>query len=437
MVKTFLSYAIPSSLAMCIASLNTVIDGIFLGNGVGEEALGAVNIVMPVTIVFFGIGTMMAVGGGALISKYFGAKEDEKAVSIFRQVTGLLIIMALTLSLISIIFAKPIVKIMGATPNLAPLSAEYLTFYALFCLPNILGIAFNSFLRNDKKPKLAMVATICGTICNIILNYIFIYKLGLGIKSAAIATGLGQVFSLFITLPHFLFKRGSLSFGKQKLELDNIKEILTIGLPSFFCETAFSVIIFFHNIILVRVMGETGISIYALINYITTNIYLILLGVTLGAQPLISYNFGAKDSNKMLEYYRLSNKMSFVIGVCFGLICLVFGKNIIYVFTQDKALIDMAYVALNINNLAYLVIGQNLTTTMYYQAIEIPKFSNVICALRSFIVLPVVLIVLALAFGPTGIWVSMSVSEVIIIFIVSKIYKINTHTEIALSKNAS
>ncbi|RDY23472.1 MATE family efflux transporter [Romboutsia maritimum] len=436
MIKQFLGYAIPSALAMCIASLNTIIDGIFLGNGIGEEALGAVNIVMPITIVFFGLATMISVGGGALISKHFGSNEDDKGVSIFRQVTYMLIIMSLCLSAICVVFANSIVKIMGATESLQPLSAEYLKYYAMFCLPSLLGIAFNSFLRNDNKPKLAMVSTICGTICNAILNYIFIFKLGLGIKSSAVATGLGQIVTLLIALPHFTMKKGKLSFGKQKLELDKVKEVLRIGIPSFFAEAAFSIIIFVHNLVLVNTIGEIGISTYAIINYITTNIYLILLGVTLGAQPLISYNYGAKDSEKMLTFYKLSNKTSFVIGVLFALVCFVFGKEIISVFTSDKELIARAYIAVNINNLAYLFIGNNLTTTMYYQAIEFPKYSNIICTMRSIIVLPIVLIIMAKVFGQNGIWISMAVSELIIILITRMIFKINKSTEDAVAQLA-
>lgn len=437
MVKQFLGYAIPSALAMCIASLNTVIDGIFLGNGIGDAALGSVNIVMPITIVFFGLATMIAVGGGALISKHFGANEDEKGVSIFRQVTYMLVIMSLCLSGVCIMFANPIVKIMGATETLQPLAAEYLKYYAMFCLPSLLGIAFNSFLRNDNKPKLAMVSTIVGTICNVILNYIFIFVLGLGIKSAAIATGFGQIATLLIALPHFVMKKGKLSFGKQKLELDRVKEVFRIGLPSFFAEAAFSVIIFVHNLVLVNTVGEIGISTYAIINYITTNIYLILLGVTLGAQPLISYSYGAKDSEKMLVFYKLSNITSFVIGVIFATVCFLFGKEIISVFTSDKNLIELAYIAVNINNLAYLFIGKNLTTTMYYQAIEMPNYSNIICAMRSIIVLPIVLIVMAKVFGENGIWISMAMSELIIILISGRVFKINKCTQIAVAQLVS
>ncbi|MDY3958858.1 MATE family efflux transporter [Romboutsia timonensis] len=437
MVKQFLGYAIPSALAMCIASLNTIIDGVFLGNGIGDAALGAVNIVMPITIVFFGLATMVSVGGGALISKYFGANEDEKGISIFRQVTYMLIIMSICLSAVCVIFSKSIVKIMGATENLQPLSSEYLKYYAMFCLPSLLGIAFNSFLRNDNEPKLAMVSTICGTISNIILNYIFIFKLGLGIKSAAIATGFGQIITLLIALPHFILKKGRLSFGKQNLEAGTIREVLKIGLPSFFAEAAFSVIIFVHNLVLVNTVGEIGISTYAIINYITTNIYLVLLGVTLGAQPLISYNYGTKDGEKMLVFYKLSNRTSIIIGIIFALLCFVFGREIISVFTSDKELINISYIAVNINNLAYLFIGKNLTTTMYYQAIEIPKYSNMICAMRSILILPIVLVIMAKAFGENGIWISMAISEFMIILISKKVFNINKCTENAVANLAS
>ena len=332
MIKQFLGYAIPSALAMCIASLNTIIDGVFLGNGIGDAALGAVNIVMPITIVFFGLATMVSVGGGALISKYFGANEDEKGISIFRQTTYMLIIMSICLSVVCVIFAQPIVKIMGATDNLQPLAAEYLKYYALFCLPSLLGIAFNSFLRNDNKPKLAMISTICGTVSNIILNYIFIFKLGLGIKSAAIATGFGQIVTLLIALPHFIFKKGKLSFGKQSLEMNTIKEVLKIGLPSFFAEAAFSVIIFVHNLVLVNTIGEIGISTYAIINYITTNIYLILLGVTLGAQPLISYNYGAKNSDRVKKAFKILLISCLSYSIILWALVMVTPKSFVLIF---------------------------------------------------------------------------------------------------------
>ena len=133
------------------------------------------------------------------------------------------------------------------------MAVDYLRFYALFSIPNLIGIVLNSFVRNDQKPRLAMVSIISGAITNIILDYVFIFKLGFGIKGAAIATGLGQIVTVSILLPHFIKKKGYLSFGKVKLQIESIKEFLKIGFPSFFAQASFSVIVLLHNVIITKI----------------------------------------------------------------------------------------------------------------------------------------------------------------------------------------
>ena len=235
--------------------------------------------------------------------------------------------------------------------------------------------------------------------------------------------------TVLVQIPHFLGKKGKLSFGKAKIEIEIIKEIIKVGFPSFVAEVAFSIIILVHNLVLVKVVGEIGVSVYAIINYITTNIYLVLLGVTLGAQPLISYSFGAKEEDKILTYYKLANTTSLCIATVYFITCLVFGREIISIFTSDITIMNMAYIALNLTNLAYFIIGINLTTTMYYQAIEIPKYSNLIGALRSILVLPIILILFAKLFSINGIWVSMAVSELITALIAYKFINIKKYTK--------
>ena len=413
MTKKFLSYAIPSALAMFISSLYTVIDGIFVGQGVGDLALAAVNVVIPLTIMLFGMATMFAVGGGALISKNFGSKDVETANLMFHQVFKFLLIISFIISITCVIFAGPIVKGLGATPDLYDLAKTYLRFYSLFCIPNIIGIALNSFIRNDGNPKLAMIATLSGAITNIVLDYLFIFPLQIGLLGAAMATGLGQVVTVSIILIHFIRRQGRLRFGNVKLNFNIIKEFSSIGFPSFFAEAAFSIIIYLTNIALVKTVGEIGITTYSIINYLTTPIYLLLLGLAFGAQPLISYHFGAKEQEPMMKYYRLTNKTNYLINFLFIAICFFFGRPIISIFTQDPTIIDMAYVGLNIVNAAFIIIGLNLNTTIYYQAIETPKYSNFLCACRSVIFLPIVLFILTNLFGLHGIWAALMVSELL------------------------
>lgn len=429
MTKKFLGYTIPSALAMFISSLYTIIDGIFVGQGVGDNSLAAVTIVMPLTIMLFGIATMFAVGGGALVSKNFGAKKDIEGINLFRQVFKFLLIISTVISLVLAIFSSPIVSILGATESIKPLASEYLRYYALFCIPNLIGIALNSFVRNDNRPKLAMISTISGAITNIVLDYIFIFSLGMGLKGAAIATGLGQLVTVSIVIPHFIRKKGKLTFGNVKLDKSIIKEFTNIGVPSFFAEAAFSIIVFIQNIAIVNILGETGLSAYSIINYITTSIYMVLLGLTFGAQPLISYNFGAKNAKNMLEIYKISNVASIIINIIFTTVCFIFGRVLIGIFTADSNILEIAYNGLNITNLGFFIVGLNLTTTVYYQAVEVPKYSNLMCILRSVVFLPISVFILIKLMGVNGVWLSLLVSEVLSLIAVKSIANVKVYTK--------
>lgn len=434
MVTEFLSYAIPSALANFISSLYTVVDGIFVGQGVGDTALAAVNIVLPFTVVLFGIASMLAVGGGALVSKNVGANNIDKALNIFRQVMKLLLIICIVTTITCVAFPEQIVRMLGATDNLEPMATEYLRYYAIFCTPNLVGIVLNSFVRNDNRPKLAMVSTIAGAITNVILDYVFIFPLAMGIKGAAIATGLGQIVTVSMLLPHFLRKRGVLSFGNASLNKDTLKEVLNVGFPSFFGQLSFSIIVFLHNIAFSNYMGEIGISTYSIINYITTNIYMVLLGLTFGAQPLISYNFGRKDKHKMLKFYKINVISSLVVSISAAAICYILGTSVVGIFTTDPKIAELAYNGIKIACLAYIVGSVNLDTLVYYQAVEIPLFSNLFCVFRAMVFLPICLYVLPKIFGLNGIWASVLISESLTFIVMYIIANVKKYTDIVLNK---
>lgn len=433
MLKEFFKYAVPSALAMFISSLYTVVDGIFVGQGVGDLALAAVNIVLPFTVMLFGLASMFAIGGGALVSKNIGAKNIDRAVSIFRQVFKFLLIASGIISIICIIFTEQIVTMLGATSNLKGLAVEYLRFYAIFCIPNLIGIVLSSFVRNDGRPKLAMISTIVGAITNIVLDYVFIFKFGLGIKGAAIATGLGQIVTVSVLLPHFIMKKGYLTFGNVRINKSDLKEFCLIGFPSFFAQGSYSIMVLIHNIVLVKFIGEMGISAYSIINYITTNIYMVLYGLTLGVQPLISYNFGKKDGEKMLGFFKVTCIFSTLISGFSVVVCFVFGPTLIGIFTADPVIANLAYIALRIASISYFVVGINLNTLVYFQALETPKYSNLSCLLRSVIYLPISLMILYKIFGANGIWAGTILSESLTFITISIMANIRVSTKEVLS----
>ena len=273
-----------------------------------------------------------------------------------------------------------------------------------------------------------MVSTLSGAVTNIVLDYIFIFPLELGIKGAAIATGLGQIVTIAILIPHFISNKGILKFGNVRLEKKIIKEFINIGFPSFFAEVSFSIIIFFMNLALVNYGGESSLSSFAIINYITTNIYMVLLGLSFGVQPLLSYNYGAKKSEKMLEFYSITMKTAFIINIVFIGVCFVFGRTIISIFTSDPVISNIAYIGLNLVNIAFIMVGFNLTSTVYYQAISIPKISNIFCICRSILLLPISLFILSKLLGINGIWISLFVSELLTFIILRYSINIKSYT---------
>lgn len=413
---------------MFVSSLYVIIDGMFVGQGVGDMALAAVNLVMPFTIMLFGMATMFAVGGGALVSKHLGAGEKNEAAQLFRQVFKFLFIVSAVISIVCVIFAEPVVHLLGATANTKDLAKDYMRFYAMFCMPNLLGIALNSFVRNDGQPRLAMISTISGALTNIALDYVFIFILGMGIKGAAIATGLGQIVTIGILLPHFILKRGDLTFGNVKLERKVLMSFCKIGVPSFLAEVTFSVIILLMNQVIIHVVGDVGLSAFSVINYLTTNVYMVLLGVAVGVQPLISFNYGAKQPEQMLTYHKYSNGAALIINVIFTGVCFIWGRELIGIFSSSFEVIEMAYRGLNIFNIGFFVAGLNLNMTVYYQALEIPKYSNWICAFRSVLIFPFCLLAASYYLGVDGIWLAFLFSEGLSLLVIKRMANLKSLT---------
>ena len=182
------------------------------------------------------------------------------------------------------------------------------------------------------------------------------------------------------------------------------------------------------NLALVNYGGEISLSSFAIINYITTNIYMVLLGLSLGVQPLLSYNYGAKKSDKMLEYYSITMKTAFIVNIVFIGICFIFGKSMISIFTSDPTIANMAYIGLNLINIAFIMVGFNLTSTVYYQAISIPRISNIFCSCRSILILPISLFILSKLVGINGIWISLFISELLTFIILRYSVNIKSYT---------
>ena len=411
MARKFMKHAIPSVVGCLITSLYLVVDGVFIARGVGETGVAAVTLVLPLTMAVVAVSMIFSTGGANLVSMSLGANDEHRANGIFRQSLVVLLIIGAVFSISGALFANEISAILGARGILKPYASEYLKYYLLFTVPVLLSIALSAFIRHDGSPKLAMRSMLWGSLTNIVLDYLFVFPLGMGLRGAAIATGLGQLVSVAVCMVHFVEGRGRLRMGKVKLSSADISEIVGLGIPAFLTEVSYSVLMYMHNVVIAANVGDAGVAAYGIVNYINNLSYMALIGIAQGIQPLISFYYGAGNIREGRRYFRLGLKVSVAVATAFFLACLFFGRPIIGVFASSEEVIGLGCTVLNYANVAFIALAVNLTYKAYLQSICEPGRANLICVLRGFVFVKVGLAVLPALFGEAGIWSTMLFSE--------------------------
>ena len=409
--KRFVRYVVPSVLGSAVTSLYLVVDGVFIARGVGETGVAAVTLVLPLTMAFVAISMVFSVGGASLVSISLGSDDPDRAVSIFRQSVCALMIIGAVFSLVGAAFADDIAVALGATGRLRLPATEYMKYYMMFTVPVLLAMALSTFIRHDGSPRLSMRSMLWGAMTNILLDYVFVFPLRLGLKGAAIATGLGQLVTVLACMRHFVEHRGVLTIGGVRIRARDVREIVLLGIPSFLAEVSYSVLMYMHNIEIAGRVGEIGVTAYGVVNYINNLAYMALLGICQGIQPLMSYYYGCGKPEESRKYRRLGIRASMVVSVSFLVICFVLGKPIVRVFASSPGVVSLTYTILNYTNVAYIMLGMNLTYQAYLQSVYMPRRANIICLLRGFVFVKIGLTALPRLLGDAGIWTTMIFSE--------------------------
>jgi len=410
-LRRFAKYVVPSVVGSVVTSLYLVVDGVFIARGVGETGVAAVTLVLPLTMAFVAMSMVFSVGGASLVSINLGSDDTDRAVSIFRQSVCILMIIGTVFSLVGAAFAEDIAAALGATGGLRLPATEYMRYYMVFTIPVLLAMALSTFIRHDGSPRLSMRSMMWGAITNILLDYVFVFPLKLGLKGAAIATGLGQLVTVLACMRHFVERRGVLTIGRVRIRAQDVKVIVLLGIPSFLAEVSYSVLMYMHNIEIACRIGEIGVTSYGVVNYINNLAYMALLGICQGIQPLMSYYYGCGKPEESRKYRRLGIRASIAVSASFFILCLLLGKPIIRVFASSPGVIDLTYTILTYTNVAYIVLGMNLTYQAYLQSVYMPRWANVICLLRGFVFVKIGLATLPRLLGDAGIWATMILSE--------------------------
>lgn len=428
--KEFFLYVIPSVISMVVSSLYVIVDGIFVGRGVGELALAAVNITFPFNMLQIAVTMLIAIGGANYFSRYTGERKYKEANNFFLQSIVGLIAAGVLMNLFVLLFPEQIATLLGADETLLPLVIPYLKWIALFGIIYMPGLGLSIFIRNDGAPKLAMIGTLAGAVINILLDYVFIIEFGWGISGAAIATGIGETVAGLIFILHFLKKDRMLRIGKPVFKISNLKKITLSGIPSFLMEFSQSAVAFSFNLAILAFAGTAGISAYSIVMYVCSIFNMVLIGIVQGAQPLLSYNYGSGNEENVQKIYKLGLRSNLISTTVFYTFVFFFGGQLAGIFLPGNTeLIQMSSEMMKIYMLGFLPVGISLMNILYFQVTEKEGRSILVSALRCVGFVQLFLLILPQIFGIYGIYAAFFCGEVCNCLLSVVLYKLSRRKE--------
>ncbi|MCI8335879.1 MAG: MATE family efflux transporter [Peptococcaceae bacterium] len=408
----FLSYIFPSMVTMIFLSFYTTIDGFFASRFINKEALAAINIVLPITCIYFGLAVMLATGASAVISMKLGEGRDSEASSFFSFTLQVLVGVALLLTVGGIIFLKPILVALGSTEILLPYTIPYALVSIIFILPMMLKLFLEYFVRVDDAPGVALAMSATGLIGNVLLDALFIIVFDMGILGAALGTAIAITISAAIGVHYFLCRSKRLKLGKPKANWHLLGYCCYNGSSEMFTEFSTGIATFLFNLAVLQVYGEAGVSAYSLITYAYYFFIAFYFGVSVGAAPVISYNYGAGNPRKMREYFRYS--MGTILGASVIIFLIShFGNDwLIHLFSKEAEVIAIAAPALRLFSYGFLFMGINTFAGSLFTAVCNGKISALISLLRSLVFVILGLYLLPRTpLGVKGIWLTVPFAD--------------------------
>ncbi|MFA7100959.1 MAG: MATE family efflux transporter [Bacilli bacterium] len=415
--KNLIKYVIPTMLGSVSFFLFTIVDGIFVGQGVGTDALGAVNLMMPFVMVVNALFQLTTIGGVTVMAIRFGRKDNEGANQVFlHSLLGALVI-SLVLCLIGTCLTGPVCHLLGATITYHEMAVDYLFWYSLFIIPSALSTAFQGFLRNDGSPLLVSGAVVFGAILNIFGDWLLVFPLQMGLKGAAIATGVSQCVTLLILSFHFILKKGKLRIHRFKPQTALFKKIAIRGLPECIAQFATPVTTLLMNKVLITQVGDIAVNSYSIISYVASFSVAVFFGTSEGLQPLIGNCYGAKDTPDLKFYFHSGLIINFLGSALINVLLLIFGNHICLLFGADEATLAYTTQAMPIYALGFLVMAFNTMISSYFYSTKRSKQADVINVLRSFIINSIVILALPAIFGKEIIWYAFAIYEALVLVI--------------------
>lgn len=413
--KLLMQYAVPAIIAMTASSLYNMVDSIFIGHGVGTMAISGLALTFPLMNLAAAFGSLVGVGAATLISVKLGQKDYDTAQRVLGNVFVLNILLGVAFTVIVMAFLDPILYFFGGSDETVGYARDYMYIILLGNTITHLYLGLNAVLRSSGHPQKAMYATIATVIINTILDPVFIYGFGWGIRGVAIATIVAQIISLMWQLWIFSSKEELLHFhrGIFRLKRKIVFDSLAIGMSPFLMNMAACFIVILINQGLKKYGGDLAIGAFGIVNRLVFIIVMIVMGLNQGMQPIAGYNFGAKQYERVTKTLKLT--IIYATGVTtFGFIIgMLFSDTVVGIFTSDAELIELSAKGLRIVVMFFPIIGFQMVTANFFQSIGMASKAIFLSLTRQMVVLLPCLLILPRFFGAAGVWYSMPISDLL------------------------
>ena len=406
-------YTVPAITGTIAMSLYNIVDRIFIGQGVGPLAISGLALTFPFMIILMAFGMLIGAGSASRISITLGENNREKAEKILGNAVTLTFIISGIAVVFLYIFMWDLLRLFGGTEQTIQYAYDYMKIIVPGGILTALYFGLNNIMRASGHPRKAMVNILIGAICNIVLDFLFIFVFNWGIEGAAAATVISYFIGTLHGVYHFLSYKTPLRFhaANFKLDRESIVSILSIGLSPFSMQIGTSLVVILINSTLLKYGGDLAIGAYGIINSVNMLIVMFIIGLNQGSQPIIGYNYGAQNYHLMFKTLRYAIYIGTFLTTIGFVIGMFFSKQVVSLFTADAQLQQIAAQAQRISVIMFPIIGFQIVVSNFFQSIGNAKLSIMLSLTRQFLFLIPSIFLLPPIFGLAGAWAVMPISD--------------------------
>lgn len=431
--RLMLKFFIPSFIGVFVNALYNIVDRIFIGQGVGSMALSGISVIFPVMLIMMGFGMLIGIGAGVLVSINMGKRDMNKAEQVLGSSFLFMLLVSVLITAIGFAIKGPMLQSFGATPETIEYANDYLNIILAGSVFQVVGFSLNNIIRAEGNARIAMYSMIISAGTNLVLDPIFIFGFGMGVKGAAYATVISMIVLTLWVLLHFRSSKSVVKLKAENIRFDYkiLVEISAIGMAPFFMQIANSFVQGLLNTKLISFGGDLAVGAMGIVNSVATMIVMAIVAINMASQPIISFNYGAKSFGRVKEALKIAMISASAIAIfAFAMVQLFPGQIVKLFNASDAGLLDFGSDGLRLGLLALPFIGFQVVAGNFFQSMGQAKIAVLLTLLRQVIILIPLLFVLPNHFGLRGIWISMPISDlcsaaIVVFFLIHQWKKLN------------